>query len=64
MSDLRVGGAGPSDKAGIISKSPGIDTHLYIIKLGVEEHKWIWSGGRMNNKYEKQETKITTIVRL
>lgn len=56
VSDLRVGGAGPSDKASIISKGPGVDTHLYIVKLGVEEHKRIRSGERRNNKHEKQET--------
>lgn len=42
--DLGVGRAGPPDEACVISKGPCIDTHLHIIKLGVEEHKWVGSG--------------------
>lgn len=47
MADLSIGCTGPPDKASIISKSPRINTHLYIIKLGVEQHKWVGSGKNM-----------------
>lgn len=41
--DLSVGRAGPPDEACIVSKGSGIDTHLHIIELGVEQHKGVRS---------------------
>lgn len=55
MTDLSIGCTGSSDEAGIISKGPCINAHLYIIKLWVEQHKRVGSG-KYDNNGQKQYT--------
>lgn len=64
MTDLSVGRAGPPDEAGIVSKGPRINTHLNIVKFGVEQHERVRPGKSERTNQRKERSLVSDGQRL
>lgn len=60
--DFSIGRAGPPDETGIVSKGSGINTHLNIIELGVEQHKRVRSVEKKDRDNIKSRTDVTNVT--